>query len=230
MEKDNKKVLYESIMTSIAREIKKVLNRQNEFDFNENLNENYIAGKDKDLNQIQDNIIKMLVTSLNDIFEKNKELLVNVMITAKNKNIKNYIGKTISPGHITGLLIEETIIRLLAKSINIKNVKLEQTPDNYPIYDLKITDIKNNKEYKVQIKAVLSKNEGRKEMNDIIRKDNDLAIIITYIMDKTTIKMKTIQIYLPDENSKDFTYISREWKDKQKLKLNRDLSLVTIGE
>ena len=224
----SKKRLYESIMYSIAKEVKKVLN--------EEIIDNSEKYKNVENYSFYDAIIKCIIKIFEDTKNNyNSVFIKNVCVSGISTMTKHNVGQMFSTGHVSGLTIESALIDAL-KLITKDNVsfKFKQTNDNQPVHDLKL--LYNKKEYKIQIKALDYKNlkdktqEQKFAMNDAIREGNHLGIVIIYEFqngeeNSKNVILKEIHLYVPNKNGK---FNSKTYLNRKRLVLDDKKSLVVI--
>ena len=245
MKKDNKKALYESIMTSVAKEVKKVLNedilQDNSKQYLSDANYDFYVDITRYLMFICDNLAK-LDNSIDPV------LIKNIRISGTMPYTGETLDGVISNGHISGLLIQEALVNALKAYINgyegepddyadktdiighqgfdiSERISIEMGRDNQPISDFIINYGGNT--YNVQVKAVQGKNQKR-PFNNAIRKNNDLGLVIVYDFVDNDIVINQIHMYVPDAKGT-FDYISEPRYNAIRLKLDPSRAFMVIG-
>lgn len=242
--RNNKQALYESVMKSVAKQVKRSLNEvtlvDNKEKYKDSKNYYFYIVMCIYLQFIMDNLTKL--SSGNAPF-----LIKDLQVTGEIPYTHNQIGKSFSIGHIIGLAAEEALVACLRTSVNdfqhevaddyadiigdqgfdvSEKINIIMGKDNQPIHDFSVNYL--GKTYNVQIKAVNHKNEGVNEMNAAIRNNVDLGIVIVYNMIGNNMLIDSLQVYVPDVD-RTFDYISKDKLGSRRLSLNKSRSFLTIG-
>lgn len=242
---NNKDALYESIMASVAKEVKKALNedilQDNSKQYMSDTNYDFYVDITRYIMFICDNLAK-LDNSMDPV------LIKNIRISG----IMPYTGETldgvISNGHISGLLIQEALVNALKAYVNgyegepddyadktdiighqgfdiSERISIEMGKDNQPISDFVINY--GGKSYNIQVKAVQSKNQ-KNPFNNAIRTTNNLGLVVIYDFVDGDIVINQIQVYVPDAEGT-FDYISEPRYNAMRLKLDPSRAFMVIG-
>ena len=245
MKSDNKKSLYENIMSSVAREVKKVLNEDilhdNSKQYMSDANYDFYVDITRYLMFICDNLAK-LDNSTDPV------LIKNIRISGTMPYTGDTLDGVISNGHISGLLIQEALVNALKAYINgyegdpddyidktdiighqgfdvSERISIEMGKDNQPISDFIINY--GGKSYNVQVKAVQGLNQ-KNPFNNAIRTNNNLGLVVIYDFVDNDIVINQIQIYVPDAEET-FDYISEQRYNAIRLKLDPSRAFMVIG-
>lgn len=245
MKKDNKYILYESIMNSVAKEVKKALNEDilhdNSKQYLSDANYDFYVDITRYLMFICDNLAK-LDNSTDPV------LIKNIRISGTMPYTGDTLDGVISNGHISGLLIQEALVNALKAYINgyegepddyvdktdiighqefdiSERISIEMGRDNQPISDFIINY--GGKSYNIQVKAVQGLNQ-KNPFNNAIRTNNNLGLVVIYDFVDNDIVINQIQIYIPDAEGT-FDYISEQRYNAMRLKLDPSRAFMVIG-